>query len=356
MKKIIYIANIRLPTEKAHGLAVMKMCEAFANADVEVELVVPRRFNAIKEDPFSYYGVKKVFGIKKLPTIDLVFLGKFGFFIQSLSFAKFVFLYCVFRRVDILYGRDELSLFFLSLFRKNIVWEAHTAKDNWIVRTLLKRSRAVVVISQGLKDYYVSLGAKPEKILVAHSGVDVSKFKIETSKVKIREELNLPLDKKIVAYVGKLQTMGVTKGVEDLAEVFSELEKRYPNIYPLIIHDVSLKLVPKYMKAADVLVMSYPNTEHYAKYMSPLKMFEYMASGTPIVTSDIQTVREVLGESMATFFKPGDFDGLRNSIIEVLENPGRSEKKDQKAKEEVRKYTWDNREKRVLNFLNMKNL
>jgi len=350
MKKLIYIANIRLPTEKAHGGAVMKMCEAFASSGIETELVVPRRSNAIKEDPFSYYDVKEVFSIKKLPTIDLVFLGKFGFFIQSLSFAKFAFFYCVFRRVGIIYGRDELSLFFLSLFRKNIVWEAHTAKDNGAIRILLKRSRAVVVISQGLKYHYISLGAKPEKIFVAHSGVDVNKFKVQSSKLKIREELNLPLDKKIVAYVGKLQTMGVTKGVEDLAEVFSELENKDPNIYPLIIHDVSPKLVPKYMKAADVLVMSYPNTEHYAKYMSPLKMFEYMASGTPVVTSDIQTVREVLDESMATFFKPNDFDGLRNSIIEVLQNPGRSEKKDQKAKEEVRKYTWNKRAENIINF------
>ncbi len=36
--KILYIANIRLPTEKAHGIQIMKMCEAFAHAGAEVEL------------------------------------------------------------------------------------------------------------------------------------------------------------------------------------------------------------------------------------------------------------------------------------------------------------------------------
>jgi len=358
VKKLIYIANARIPTEKAHGLAIMKMCEAFASAGVDVRLLVPRRSNLIKEDPFNYYDVKKVFSIKKLPTIDLVFLGKFGFFIQSLSFAKFAFLYCVFRKkVDIIYGRDELSLFFLSLFKRNIVWEAHTAKANWIVRTLLKRSRAIVVISQGLKDYYVSLGTKPEKILVAHSGVDLSVFEnIKESKEELRKKLGLPLDKRIVAYVGKRKSMGEDKGVEELERTFDSFVEENPEVYPLIVSEVSPRKVPLYMKAVDVLVMNYPNIEHYAKYMSPLKMFEYMASGTPIVTSDIPTVREVLDESMATFFKPNDFDGLRNSIIEVLQNPSGSEKKAQKAKEEVQRCTWDNRAERVLSFLNIENL
>ena len=65
MKKIIYIANVRLPTEKAHGIQTTKMCEAFGNYGLEVELVIPWRFNKIKENTFNYYGVKENFKIKK---------------------------------------------------------------------------------------------------------------------------------------------------------------------------------------------------------------------------------------------------------------------------------------------------
>ena len=61
--KIYYIANARMPTEKAHGIQIIYMCKAFADAGMDVELVIPRRLNPIKDDPFDYYGVKRNFRI-----------------------------------------------------------------------------------------------------------------------------------------------------------------------------------------------------------------------------------------------------------------------------------------------------
>lgn len=349
---ILYIANIRLPTEKAHGSAVMKMCEAFANTGIDVELVVPRRLNPIKEDPFEYYGIRMGFAIKRLPTIDLVFLGGFGFLIQALSFAKSAFWYSLFKRVDIIYGRDELSLFFLSLLKKNVVWESHTVKDNWFVRVLLKRSKAVVVISQGLKDHYVSLGTKQKKILVAHSGVDLDVFEnIKESKEELRKKLGLPLDKDIVAYVGKRKFMGEDKGVEKLEKALESIQKNNPSVYPLIVSETSPQDVPLYMKAADVLVMNYPAKEHYAKYMSPLKLFEYMASGTPIVTSDLPSIREILDDSMAYLFNPDDQKSLINNVNLALANTEEAGEKANKALEKVKGYTWDKRAENILKFI-----
>jgi len=54
--KLIYIQNVRMPTEKAHGIQVMKMCESFAEVLNDVELIVPRRFNRIKENPPAEAG------------------------------------------------------------------------------------------------------------------------------------------------------------------------------------------------------------------------------------------------------------------------------------------------------------
>ena len=51
--KITYLANIRIPTEKAHGIQIMKMCQAFANQGVRVELVVPKRKNQIRKEAFE---------------------------------------------------------------------------------------------------------------------------------------------------------------------------------------------------------------------------------------------------------------------------------------------------------------
>ncbi len=98
--KIIYIANTRLPTEMAHGLQIMKMCEAFVKKGIELELVVPMRFRISKlgrKDSFDYYRVKKIFKIKKIFCFDLTplnrFLGPISFLIQALSFSFFASIY-----------------------------------------------------------------------------------------------------------------------------------------------------------------------------------------------------------------------------------------------------------------------
>lgn len=51
--KLIYLANIRIPTEKAHGYQIMKMCEQFADKGVNVQLVVTKRKNNLREDPLN---------------------------------------------------------------------------------------------------------------------------------------------------------------------------------------------------------------------------------------------------------------------------------------------------------------
>jgi len=350
--KICYLANIRLPTGKAHGLAVMKMCEAFALQGNEVELVVPRRYNLSKESPFRHYVMEESFSIVKLPTLFFARFGKIRFWINALSFAVCAFWYILFKKSDIIYGRDELSLSYLSFFKKNVVWEAHTTKKKWFVRGLLKRSKKLVVISKGLKEYYVSLGVPEKKILVASSVVDPYAFEnIKESKEELRKKLNLPLNKKIIAYVGKLKTMGEEKGVGELDHVISEVKKNYPEAELLIVSKAKPYEVPAYMKAVDILVMNYPNTEHYAKYMSPLKMFEYMASGNPIVATDLPSIREILDESTAYLFNPDDSKGMIKKILEMLEHYDKAQTKAIKAAERVKEITWKKRAENIIAFI-----
>jgi len=103
--KIIYLANFRMPTERAHGVQTMKMCEAFAKAGLEVELVLPRRFTSIKANPFDYYAVTQNFRIKKLPVLDLIpldfILGPFAFWIESLTFLLSAKFYLWFKKYDL---------------------------------------------------------------------------------------------------------------------------------------------------------------------------------------------------------------------------------------------------------------
>ena len=74
--RITYITNQRMPTEKAYGVQVSKMCEAFAYSGVSVILLVPFRKNKIKEAPFEYYDIKENFKFKKIWAPDFYFSGR----------------------------------------------------------------------------------------------------------------------------------------------------------------------------------------------------------------------------------------------------------------------------------------
>src|SRR3989344_4995799 len=203
--KIIYIANIRLPTEKAHGVQIMKTCEAFARLGHDVELVVTDRKTHITNEPFSYYGVEENFRIKRLPVPDTVRYGRIGFLFESWMFARAAARYLRAQQFDYLYGRDESVLYLLS--KKGlgpIVWETHTGAKNAHARSLARKAERIVAITKGLKDFYVALGVPPEKIIVAPDGVNLEDFAHPESREAARARLGLPRDAKIAMYIGRL--------------------------------------------------------------------------------------------------------------------------------------------------------
>lgn len=380
--KLIYIANARVPTEKAHGIQIAQMCEAFSDNDVEVELVVPKRFNNIKKDPFEYYSIKKNFKIKKLPCLDLIVLGRYigrlGFLIESASFLLCVLLYLFFRKSDIIYIRDKLFSP-IAVFKQNVFFEVHGfPKKFFLYSFFIKRTKGLVVITGKLKDLFLRAGLIENRIFIAPDGVDLKKFDIEDKKQIYRKEFNLPEGKKIIGYVGRLETLGEEKGADILIKAFgiikkenddvllcfvggpSERIKEYQGLANrmglkqediVFIKQVEHKMIPKYLKTFDILAMPFPKTEHYAYYMSPLKLFEYMASKRPIVASDLPSIREILNEKNAVLVEPNSPEEFAEGIKKVLVDSDIVEKISNQAFQDVQKHTWLERSKNILKFI-----
>jgi len=364
--RIAYIANIRLPTEKAHGIQIMKMCEAFANLDHEVELIVPNRKSGIKEDPFFYYEVKKNFKITKIWCVDTVRFGFLGFLLEWLIFAESIFWRELFQKRDIYYGRDYLSLLYLSIFSKNTAWETHTGEWNFFVKLYCKTSKKIVAISQGLKDFYTEKGVSPEKIIVAHDGVDSEHFNVTITKEEAKEKLGIKTNLPVVMYIGAL---GLWKGVDTLleaSEFFKEkaqvviiggsekevgsLREKYKGV--IFLGYRPYKELPVNQKAADVLVV--PNTgkdKISVKYTSPLKIFAHMASGVPIVASDLPSIREILNEENAYFAEADNAKSFAEIIMMVLLNKQEAQKRSLNAIRDTEEYTWLNRAKNISSFI-----
>lgn len=360
--KLYYIANARIPTEKAHGIQIMKMCEAFASHGVEVTLVVPRRFNHIKSDPFEYYSVKDNFKIKYIFTIDVVKMGKLGFFIESSLFAVSSVLYCLFKNSDNIYSRDELPLYFLSFLGKRFYWESHTFKNSFVSRRVLKCSTKTITITKNLKEEYNN-----QNILVSSDAVDLDFFDIRLSKEEARSELGLPLNKRIVLYTGHLYPWKGAHILRDASRYLSKdivvvfvggttediagFKNKADALKNIIVTGHKLyKDIPKYLKAADVLVLPNSGQEDISrKYTSPMKLFEYMASGRPIIASDLKSTREVLNESNSYLIESDNPRLLASTIEGVLSKD--TAKITMRAYEDVKRDTWIKRAESILTFI-----
>ncbi|XOB41356.1 MAG: glycosyltransferase family 4 protein [Candidatus Nealsonbacteria bacterium] len=370
--KLIYIANARIPTEKAHGIQIMKMCEAFTERTDELELLVPNRMNWIKQDPFTYYEVKRSFKIKKFFCLDLIpfdrYLGHLALWIESITFFISILFYVLFKKAGIIYTRNKFLLI-SALFKKNFVFEAHAIFQNYFLYSLfLKRTKRIIVTSQKIKEFFIENGVPSGKILVAPNGVDMEQFDIKETQEECRRKLSLSLNKKIVLYTGHLYSW---KGVDTLARASRYLpeevmlyfvggaEKDIKN-FKLQTSNLKLNIVghrphseiPLWLRAADILILPDLAVKDILKYgASPMKMFEYMASKRPIIASNLPSIREILNKNNSLLVKPNDPERLVRDIKKVLEDPNFSDKISNQAFQDVQNYTWQKRAGKILKFI-----
>lgn len=368
--KVLYLANARLPTDNAHGVQIVKTCEALAKAGAEVTLLRPWRINRHKGDIYELYRVEKNFRIVTLPSLDISILGWLGFWVQTLSFTLFAFLYLLVRRFEAVYSRDEVPLFFASLVSRKTYWESHTGRYNALIARLLRRVAGIVVITQGLKEFYIGKGVPSQKILVAPDAVSLEDFAVTETREEARLRLGLPQDKKIALYVGKLDGW---KGVETLCaasmylpddvrvvviggepEEIAKLKKDAPAV--TFLGWRPYRELPDNQAAADVLVL--PNSgksEVSARFTSPLKLFTYLAAGKPIVASDLPSIREVLDDGSAFFFRADDAHSLAAAISDALAHPVEAAEKIRVAQQHVQRYTWSQRSRIILALIDVTN-
>jgi glycosyltransferase involved in cell wall biosynthesis len=355
MAKIVYITDARLPTEKAHGLQIMKTCEALVKAGNELTLVAPRRRNSITADPFDYYKIATRFPVRRLFTIDLIRYGRIGFFVQIVSFSIVAVFTLPRRGYDLLYGRDEIILATLSLFGfRSIVWESHDGAWNLCARYIVRRSRKLVVVSGGLRDWYIEKGVAEEKIIVIPNAIDPEEFSHPQSQEAARRRLGLPLDVKIALYIGRLDGWKGTDTLLEASKFLSEikialiggdvgqveqLKLKYPNVIFLGYRPYSE--LPDNQSAADVLVV--PNTGKdtiSVRFTSPLKLIAHLSSNRPIVASDLPSIREIVGDDAALLVPADDPKALAEGIKKVIEDPVLGAQLAQHAREHSIRYTW----------------
>lgn len=370
--KICYVANSRFPSERAHMTQIVHMCNAFAAQGNEVTLVVTNRKTVITEEPQHYYGTSLHFNIVRLNVPDMagispqlpVFLRPWAYLIQRVSFAYVLSRHVRNENYTYLYGRDEWVLWLLAkATRIPIIWESHEAKFSFIARKLIVKVKAIVVISEGIRDFYLKHGVDKSRIMVAHDAVDTSFFNTHTQKEIARREVGIETTKPVAMYIGGLDAWKGTDvffeaSKEQMFEAYviggkekelSDLRKKYPHVH--FLGQRPYKDLSRLQQAADVLII--PNTATNIlsrEYTSPLKLFSYMTSKIPIVASRIPSITAILTDDDVYFFDADNSVSLRDAIHRALEDQYKTIKAERAFKKSLT-YTWDNRAKKIIEFL-----
>ena len=383
--KLFLIFHGRFPGEKAAALFAAKSAEAFADCGIEVVLLVPRRFGRSKETPFKYYGIKNNFRVVYLPVVDLFkipLVKRAAFLISYFTFSKWVSIYLWFKakKTDIIYSNEALPLLFASLVFPNTFFEVHDfPKKSFLNGWLFLHLKLAIATNRWKKNELVKMFCVPEaKILYEPNAVDVRRFGVAQGRV-VQERLALSSSTVLVGYVGALKTMGQEKGIDTLLKALNLLP---PNYRCLVVGgnredvDVYRKIsissgfgarviftgwvrhdeVPEYLAACDVLVAPFPKTPHYDLYMSPMKVFEYMASGKPIVASDLNSIRELLSEESAYLVEPENSEKLKDALIQAATNKDEARVKVKTALEKIQNHSWQKRANRILQAIRVATL
>lgn len=394
MPKLLYISLMRLPTEKAHGLQIMQNCEAFAIAGADVTLWVARRWNSPRmrqvDDPFAYYGVQPNFSVRRIPCIDIFPLfppgslgARFAFYLLQLTYAIACLIPLLLTDADIYYSRDEFILALLGRLkpRRSLAYEAHlfasSGRGAALQRDAASRVGSVIAITAPLREDLIrERDADPARTIVAHDGIRRARFADVPDRAAARRQIGWVEEAFIVGYVGRLRMIGLDKGLgslidaltavkgahlalvggpEDMAEALRRqwtarglADERF-----LYAGHVPPDGVPLYLSAFDICAMPHPQAEQFAKYTSPLKLFEYMAAGKAIVASGLPAWADVAtdGET-ALLAPPGDTAAWSAAIDRLRADSALRNRLGAKARELVlARYTWAARAEAILRHI-----
>jgi len=362
--RLAYVTNVSMPAGDAQSIQVQAMAKSFAMKLGNDFLLVSSR-NKINSGMTSDYVWKRVRAPLFLPRAI-----RYALLIVRSTFLSFKF------KPDFVYTRDIGVAVWYMLLGFKAAYETHkpfeTKIGGWLFRRFASKIK-IVAISEALKKYICEkYGVNPKDILVAHDGVFLEDFPVISAQErdKLKQKLyNSSPGEFVVTYAGSTQH---GKGVDLMEKVAGTVSEKIPRAKFFIVggqsdetsDDVRSPIrylgrkphgdIPQYLQAADLVIFTNTAALAYYKYTSPLKLFEYMASGAPITASNIGSASEIINDGNAFVFNPADVGASVSAVCRALNNRAEAGEKALKARHDVENFTWSNRVSHVISFLSQR--
>lgn len=358
-KKILYITETSLPSTSANIINSLKFCDALANFHNILFLLPQKKIS--DEKIYKNYSIKNKIVFKSMTKNKLI--NKFHKLLFYFNILKLIFNS---KEEYIFLSRSIMISIFLSFLNKKNTLEIHhnlSGISNLLFRVLIntsfRKNLSLILINKNLiKDLDVY---KINYIILDDASDQIHPLKDKNCL------------KNTCVYVGSFYK---GKSIELLVKIaekmpdfnfhlygdFSVLKKRgFTNFKSNIklMRRLDYFEVPKILKKYHIALMPFQNkisgksnNLEISKYISPLKMFDYLSVGNIIIASDLQAYKHILKDDFNSFLISNkNIDEWKKRIIKIFRRPSSYRKIKLKAIDTAKMYSWDNRAKKYINFI-----
>ncbi len=369
---IYYFSGTKLPSQDSNSVHVMKMSQAFKKAGHNVTLFAKGRLNATPEDLFKIYDIDTNFEIKITSESPLQILSN----ARLMSAANTQYQN---NPPDILYGHDVVSLALHAKKAHSVIYEAQSLSlrpaHKFALSSLIKQDnlKGIIAVSDVLKQSLLKQYPEldPENIFVAHDGADL------IDHIKSNDKnLNTLKGREKSFNIGYAGSLNPGKGIALISRIakirpeydfhilggtfkqvqYLQTKNKYKNIHFYGFRDHSE--IPLFLKSFDVCVAPYQHRaliktgRNTSRWISPMKIFEYMAAQKPIICSDLPVIHEILQHKRHAILPPASNEYKWAVAIDYLrDNPDIGQYLAKNAHDSLKeKYTWDKRAEAIMNF------
>jgi len=360
---INYFAEINLPSKNAYSIHVMKMCEALSDNN-KVILYTFKKNNNV--NLYKIYNCKKKFTIKDFNLDRFSFLNRIKFCIK---------LFKIFKnkkknfKSNLIISRSILGGLFMAFFNYKVIIEIHhelAGFTNLIFKItklmyFFKKIKFIFITKNLVKKFKLS-----NSYIILDDAVNIEDFNIKKKQVN---------NKKTCVYTGSLAP---GKGLEKIIEISKILKKINFDIYGDFLNSdfkecdlkkysninfkghVEYRHIPNILNKYNVVLMPYSEKVYVraknietSKYMSPMKLFDYMASKKIIVASKLDVYTHILNNKNSIMIKKHSPKIWAKKIDYVFKNISKLNYLKKNAFETVKKYTWIKRIEKIEKFIDV---
>ena len=311
---LCYISNSATPSDNANSLQIIKMCEHLKKLGHEVTLVLPN--TGFKVSLIKFYNIRNRFNLIRCKKFNQFPIGMMYYLysIKSIMVTSKL-------KIDYFITRNFFTAFLLLILNKKVIFELHTDLnlEGRIVRFLVKKFKflkyknlvKLICITKGVKNYYLKEKLiDSSKTIILPSSSDL--FLNFNFKKRFKKKLNIGYfgsmyNSRGSSFIYKLAKLDFQNDYHIYSKSFSKKINFIKNLY---FHNfVDRKKIINEINKMDILVMPYQDkitvkgdVGDITNFTSPMKMFDYMASGKLIISSNIKVLQEILKDKKNCIF------------------------------------------------------